>query len=675
MTDAPEDPGAALAVAKLRRERIRAALAAERKVEPAVAGMSGAAAPETAAAPAPAAPAAAAKAARAKRMGTKAPADEPFVKQWRDDCPVQVLGHCGGTFYLLDGAGQFVELTRDKLVHAQLRGVFLEHIPYLWEHYPRWKATGDDYKRVGWRPEMVAESLIVAASAAGVIDPSKMVRGRGAWRGDGGELILHCGDRVIVGPKLDGEERAPVIVAPGRVGARVYPRGVEVPLPFPDPVPAEDSPADELLKLLKTWQWARGEVDALFLLGWIGAALIGGALKWRPVVWITGGRGTGKSTLWRLVTDIIGESGILAVADTSAAGIWQTLKISTLPVVVDELENEADGRRVAAVIKLAREAASGTKSLRGGADHQAVEFVIRSCFAFLSIIVPPLPSQDRSRIALLELGRLPAQAPVPELDAEKLAMIGAKLRRRLLDQWWRFNGLLETWRATLEQHGHSARGADQFGTLMAIADLLRHDEGDAFDIEAIAQKIDAAGMSEVADDVDDARAMLGHLLNQVVDPWRNGTRSALYEYVARVVSEPAQGELQGEQEERVTAEQNAARALSLHGLQVTDALGKVKLARTHLAIANQHPALLGIFAGTHWAGRAGTTGPWVQAAKRLDGAAPSANTVSFAGGAQRAVLVPLDTVLGRARTRSPADDAGASVPASAPAPEPKGGRQ
>lgn len=673
MTDAPDDPGTAAAIDKLRRARIRAALAAERKVEPPGA----AAAAEPAAAPAEAAPKA--KKPRApKRTGVPPDAGDgdDYVKPWRDDCPVQVLGHCGGTFYLLDGAGQFVELTRDKLVHAQLRGVFLEHIPYLWQHYPRWKAVKEGmFERVGWRPEQVAESLIVAASAAGVIDPSKMVRGRGAWRGDGGELILHCGDRVIVGPKLDGAEREPVVVAPGRVGARVYPRGVEVPLPFPDPVPAEQSPADELLALLKTWQWARGEVDALFLLGWIGAALIGGALKWRPVVWITGGRGTGKSTLWRLVTEIIGESGILAVADTSAAGIWQTLKISTLPVVVDELENEADGRRVAAVIKLAREAASGTKSLRGGADHQAVEFVIRSCFAFLSIIVPPLPSQDRSRIALLELGRLPAHAPVPELDGEKLAIIGAKLRRRLLDQWWRFNGLLETWRATLEQHGHSARGADQFGTLMAIADLLRHDEGDAFDIEAIAQKIDAAGMSEVADDVDDARAMLGHLLNQVVDPWRNGTRSALYEYVARVVAEPAQGELQGEQEERVTAEQNAARALSLHGLQVTDALGKVKLARTHLAIANQHPALLGIFAGTHWAGRAGTTGPWVQAAKRLDGAAPSQNTVSFAGGAQRAVLVPLDTVLGRGRGGATASAAGGETAPSVPAPGPEGGRQ
>jgi predicted ATPase len=33
------------------------------------------------------------------------------------------------------------------------------------------------------------------------------------------------------------------------------------------------------------------------VLGWIAAATIGGALDWRPSLWITGDLSTGKSTL------------------------------------------------------------------------------------------------------------------------------------------------------------------------------------------------------------------------------------------------------------------------------------------------------------------------------------------------------------------------------------------
>ena len=45
--------------------------------------------------------------------------------------------------------------------------------------------------------------------------------------------------------------------------------------------------------------------------------------------------------------------------------------------------------------------------LRGGSDHQAAGFVVRSAFMFSSILIPPLLDQDLSRIAVLTLKDLP----------------------------------------------------------------------------------------------------------------------------------------------------------------------------------------------------------------------------------------------------------------------------
>jgi len=142
-------------------------------------------------------------------------------------------------------------------------------------------------------------------------------------------------------------------------------------------------PGEELLKLLGTWNWKRSEIDAQLLLGWIAAAMIGGALKWRPMAWVTGGAGTGKSTLQHLLDALFGEGGLIDCADTTAAGVYQLLGHRTLPVAIDELEADADNTRVMSVIKLARLAASGGRMMRGGSDHQSVSFEMRSCFFFV----------------------------------------------------------------------------------------------------------------------------------------------------------------------------------------------------------------------------------------------------------------------------------------------------
>jgi hypothetical protein len=238
-----------------------------------------------------------------------------------------------------------------------------------------------------------------------------------------------------------------------------------------------------LLMKLRAWNWQRPLIDPMLLLGHIGCSMIGGALDWRPNAWITGGSATGKSTLQKLLRAIHGGAA-LATGNATEAGLRQLLKQQTLPVFFDELEASADNRKAQAVIELARVASSGDVVLKGGQNHEGAEFTVRSCFLFSSILLPPMPTQDKNRLALLELDpladlQIDGKAPkAPTIDENELKDLGRQVRRRLVDHWHRVDDLVDRYRVALGAQGHTGRGGDQFGTLLAIADIMLYDQAD-----------------------------------------------------------------------------------------------------------------------------------------------------------------------------------------------------
>jgi hypothetical protein len=422
------------------------------------------------------------------------------------ECPVTPLGVTGQIHHYLDALNQHREISARDHSRLALLSLFGHRTELLYQHWPR---TNDKGATTGWKPELVAEALVAETARKGVIDVHDKVRGVGAWSGDDGELVLHCGDKVLQGASPvpdDAADDPPRWRAPGAIGEHIYPAGPPRPRPA-DGYAAGGSggPAASLLQMLEGWNWGRSDVDPMLLLGWVMAALVGGALKWRPAVWVTGDRGTGKSTLHDLLKLVFGQGGIFSVSDSTAAGIRQHTGHASLPVAIDELEADDDNRRAKQVIELARLAASGAVTYRGGADHQGREFTIRSAFLFSSILVPPLSGQDRSRLAILELQELGRNAAPPRLDARKLRMLGQLLRARWLQQWRRWPETLEAWRAALTEAGHGGRGADQYGTLLAAADLALHDDAAPnHDYCAIwAQKLAAGELARRADDAAD----------------------------------------------------------------------------------------------------------------------------------------------------------------------------
>jgi len=439
------------------------------------------------------------------------------------DCPVKPLGREGSLLHVIDAKGQLITIKPSAFGQGEIASLFGQRIGYLYWAWPRFSAKGFVD---AWRAEKVREALYKAAGPLPLFSATNHVRGRGAWLTRGQELIYHSGSALwsSTGGRLSEE-------ATGLKGRDFYEMLPDIPAPWPEKLKPADNPARELLTALRSWHWERPLVDPVLMLGWIGAAAVSGALEWRPNLYVTGDRATGKSQMLSLVKAALGD-GLVKSADASAAGITQKLRHDALPVALDELEAEADGRAANAILKLAKIASSGDGKLRGGADHTGVEFTIRSCFLFSSINPPALRPEDVSRMGVLRLRPL-AEFPsrlkeAPRVDEERTA---SQVLRVMMDAWARFPQALEAYYEVLRSAGHPDRGQKTFGTLLACADLMLGPElADELgvpmvdDLSPWGELLATGAMSEYEDMNENWRACLVHLLTSRVEAWRQGKR-------------------------------------------------------------------------------------------------------------------------------------------------------
>lgn len=550
---------------------------------------------------------------RGKRRGRKR--GEIF-----DNSPVTPLGIHGDISFYLDTKGQLRSVdnhTLQKMLH-----VFGGQTGLLAKHFPVLDKEGDP--RPNRFDQMkLSTAMIAATTERGVWSPTGRVRGAGAWTDDDGQLIFHAGDKLLI----DGNW-----LNPGVFDSKVYP--ASDPIPRPSRTPSIATSAEQIMSLAETWNWRRPDVDPMLVLGAICAQMIGGALDWRPVTWLTGDQATGKSTFQKMLRYVHGgSSGLLQASDATEAGIRSIIGYSSMPVALDELEPDDDPKKgkSAAIIRLARIAASGDQILRGSTDQKGYQGNAYSCFLFSSILIPPLPPQDRSRLIMLDLDQLPADAPKVALDPRRLKKVGAALRRRLIDGWVNWPERLELWRAALARHGHGGRHADNYGTVLGLADMALRDElPSKAELDSWCKKLDVHLREETVDVGSNAEDMMVHLLSQPLDVWRRGQRVNVATWLAMAAK------LDGARDAIESADHVSANSfLAQYGLRV-----KGRGLDAQLAIANKPiSGLASLFDGTPWA-----SGVWSQAARRVKGA-KSINT-TFARVPSRAYYIPFTSIPG-----------------------------
>jgi len=585
---------------------------------------------------------------RSKKPRVPKPGDPRPVEGWKDpmfaggwrsrawtndvglprDCPVHPLGKDGDVFFFLDPLGQLRALKASEMGQAGIAALFAPRTEYL---YWGWPQFSKDLEVVGWKANLIRDDLMNACAHLGVWRSASRVRGRGGWMEDDGSLTLHCGDVLV---RANGEED------PGERGDFVYPAGVKCLKPWGEHVNGQA--AQDLLDLLSTWRWRRS-IDPLLLLGWISAGILGGFLRWRPMMFLVGDRATGKSTLQRVISEVFGPDGMVQAAETTAAGIYQHVRQDSVPISIDEMEAEADNRKAEAVVKLARLASSGALMLRGGAEHKGVEFTARSVFGFSAINAPPMRPQDRSRMAFLELRPFQPGDKEPVIDVEDLRIIGRKIRRRLLDHHGELDERLQTIRTALMAGGHVGRGADQFGALLVCADLLLNDTPPSSDdLQEWAESLAPDDMVEFQDADPNWQRCLDHLFSKPVKAWGRDRMQTVGAQLADL-GNPAEGDLA----KRIENINNRLAQIGLAIVGNFDAAPgrKREFTGLWLAIPTTDAKLQDHFEGTDWAGSAGVGGIWSGALRQAPDGYWCNDRARIDGRQRRCILVNLDKIM------------------------------
>ena len=566
---------------------------------------------------------------------TETPAKQPCKAQRRqtgqlDGMPFRCLGFDRGIyFYLPEKAGQVVALTPAQ--HS--KNYLLTLAPLI-----RWADMfGTESKsgevQVDWTS--AADTLIEACTKVGVYDPA-LVRGRGAWT-DAGRVIFHVGDSLIV-----DSERHRITQLPETFSSAYFYEHTKHLLG-----PAEDALSDELAFKMRCiaerFRWET-PASANMLLGWIVLAPVCGALDWRPHIWVTGGAGTGKTTILKaFMKPLLGGIYEAATGGTTEAGLRGQLKSDAIPVVFDEFEQNEQAQKVMVqnVLSLARVASSeGGKIYKGTTSGGSNAFEIRSMFCVSSINVALFQKADLDRFCVLPLRKdHMAKDDWTRFEAGILELATVENGRALIARTLHQIPIIKAnakvlARALAQRFGQ--RFGDQHGTLLAGAWSLEAGGGGPLDLSMAKQWIDQMDWEtrEVdesdADEIKCRDAILQHLVD-----YSMGQKAQLGELVDCVAKSKA---LRG------VISDELAQILGRWGLKVLrrgfDIMpGTEEVCdRPYLAIAHNNRQLSTIFRDTQWANNAHRA-----ALKRLPGATAS-KPMHFSGiGTHRATLVPLET--------------------------------
>ena len=517
-------------------------------------------------------------------------------------CPVTPLGSNQGTYFYLSAKGEFRHLSYRNHSDAGIASLFDDRIGWLWDRYPKW-GRGDEPKKVGWLTNAAREYLFKACARRGFFAPDRALRGPGAWRtADGQGLIVHCGDVLILG----GRSKPTGTILDGVI----YPAGPAEARPAKKAASAEDAAA--LLRFLSSWSWLRPAHAPRILLGWTAAAMIAGALTWRPHVQLTGGVGTGKSSLDRLIKGLLGSLPLHVSAPTEAS-VRQALAGSARPVLVDEMETE-DLVRARRVVELSRLGSTDGQApvTRGSPEGRVTQWPIRACFLFSAILHIRFRPQDLSRICILELAELAdGGRPKDEVDADVdgHAKTGAALRRRMIDGWDRLQPNIRRYAAEIGRRGHGSRTADQMATILGCAEVLLRD--DVVPVDAAAEIVEAfSELDELRarpEEADHAEC-LTWLLSASVPTGSDKRMRTIGELIERS---------EGNERSEDTDE------LRRHGVTIRVS-GRTGL--TCVIVAANHRGLEAIYNGSRWA-----SGTWFVALKRVPEAWTERDMVRFAG--------------------------------------------
>jgi len=404
-----------------------------------------------------------------------------------------------------------------RSTHAITRGSFnasklQELAPLSW-----WSLAGMVGDQGAIKVAIAQDYIIGKQDKVGRYNPDAL-RGAGVWH-DNNEVIINDGRQIITrnGEKTGyAEYKTPwVYLSSSRM--------------FGD-MTGKSSTIDQgydLQELMGIQGWTRPSA-ALAALGWALIAPFGGLLKWRPHIWITGRKGTGKSwVIENIIDELLGSFAYKGTGKSTEASIRRSLKTDACPVRLDEMEpkDQKPREKIASILDLERNASSDASGFMTicGLDGTTLEYRIRSCFCNASVRTPEMDAAVESRIIKCEMRALP-----PELMADKkrrtLEIINRSMRdpgiymRRIFRALDRVLVDIELLRNGLLEGIGSQRDADQWAPLFAASWALVSDESISCDDGRVMIASFIKDVTALKDEiVEDEDRVIEHILNAQLD--------------------------------------------------------------------------------------------------------------------------------------------------------------
>lgn len=519
---------------------------------------------------------------------------------------VNPLGYNEGVFFFLpERIGQVVELTT-----TQLGGI--NNLLYLASRNEYGMLVEDTDKNTAIT-DRIPETLMELCIRRGIYEPSR-VFGAGAWRDDG-VFRVNVGDTVYC--QRRGFLNHSAVKGSGFYvkSRRRYDLSHE---------PLRNAEAYELRQLCEMLTWKRS-ISAILLAGWLVIAPIGGALRWRPHVFLTGGAGSGKSTVVSMiVSPMLGETAVRMDGGSTEAGLRANIKESSLPVLMDEFESESktDAVNVQKILNWARKASSGGVIVNANDTYRA-----QSC-VFFAAINPALSQRaDIDRNTVMELienrahdSKEQYQAILDKIHAVITPEYAKRMVRRTVDN---IDALLHNCEVFAKQASRilgSQRAGDQIGPMLAGAYMLGSTRKVTEDqAREWCDQQDWSWHYETQDGTDSERLMQ-RILTSMVE----------HTFLDRTGKMPV-----GELIERVKNGADGAK-------ECIKTLGRIGIAirDDKVLIANSNSRLSDLLAGTAWT----TYRPGLS---RYPGAVAGEGTAWFSGGtgSQRFVEIPISGLI------------------------------
>lgn len=424
------------------------------------------------------------------------PASVEFTDEQADRAlyPFKALGYESNIFYYLPDGGQQVVQFKGEDHNEKYITAYLAPLDFWQDHWAakKWIRNPDTSKLeevisgVDWKG--IKRFLIWELQYKnGVFGGFENRRGPGVWK-DKNRYVVHLGDRLIV----DRQE----IKMSQIETSFIYEKKKAVEVETFEPLsPAEGG---QLYPIVQKFSWLR-DVNPELLCGWVVASLIGGALPWRPHIWLNGPQSSGKSSVLKdIIRRILGNCiSIFIEGATTEAGLRQQANYRSYPILFDEAEsNDRRGQvRMEQIIELMRSSASpdGGKIIKGSSQGAAQSFNIQSCFCLASISNNSVLAADVARIVNLELMN-------HEGSGEKWEVMRKNILDTLNPEWCgrfraRVFNMLPTIRKNIDafiqavrDELDSQRFGDVYGVLLGSAYSISHDTPIEYDAARVIVK-------------------------------------------------------------------------------------------------------------------------------------------------------------------------------------------